>query len=89
MILKTNTITIDAYNELKARKERESVKKTLTEFLTQELTTLKVNEVKEVIFDKDVHYYSVLKALRMFDKSLEYKINSDKSRVFSIAIKKL
>ncbi len=87
MIIKANTINTEAYAELKARKERESVKKNLTEFLTAELQTLKKNDIKEITFDKDVHYYSVLKALRMFDAKIEYKISNVGSRVSSIAIK--
>jgi len=80
-------ITATMYNELKNRKERESVKKSLVEFLTNELTTAKHGEVKQINFDNSVHYYSVLKALRLFNDKIEYKLNAEKSRVFSIAIK--
>lgn len=89
MKITVNAITTETYDAIKVRKERESVKKSLTEFLTEKIATMKVNDLAEVKFDNDVHYYSVLKALRLFDAQIEYKLNSLKSRVFSIAIKKL
>lgn len=87
LTIKTSAISNEMYNELKARKERESVKKSLIDFLNSELMTMKKNEVKQIDFEKDVHYYSVLKALREFDSKIEYKLNAVKSRVHSIAIK--
>ena len=87
LILKAENITPAAYNEIKVRKERESVRKSLVAFLTEQLSELKAGQVRQINFDKDVHYYSVLKALKLFDAKIEYKINNEKSRVFSIAIK--
>jgi hypothetical protein len=89
MKITANTITTEAYDVIKTRKERESVKKTLIAFLNEKIEVMKTDEIAEINFDKDVHYYSVLNALRVFNAKIEYKLNSLKSRVFSIAIKKL
>jgi hypothetical protein len=87
LAITTKALTTDNYNAIKTRKERISVKTSLIAYLNEALTTLKPGDVTELTFNEDVHYYSVLKALRVFENKLDWKINNNKSRVNSIAIK--
>ena len=80
-------LTAEAYNVIKVRKERISVKTSLITYLTETLEVMKTGETTELTFSEDVHYYSVLKALRTFEAKIDWKINNNKSRVNSIAIK--
>jgi hypothetical protein len=92
------TITLEQFKTQKnARKQRISVNSKLTEFLTSTIKTLEKNkayviDVKEFADADvaDVHYYSVLKALRNFDKVIDYDITmstSNRCNAISIVLK--
>ena len=79
-----------------AKRNRNSVAKKLSEFLTETVATLKVGDAVKIGIqdflkdDKitDVHYYSVLKTLRTI-KNIDYRVlMTTANRCNAIALKK-
>ena len=94
-MIKINVAEFDVLK--KSTRNRNSVAKTLSAFLDTEIAKLKINDairidVVDFLSDTDitdVHYYSVLKTLRV-RKDVEYKIiMSTSNRCNAIALKRI